>query len=93
VVHGGLLVIAELRARLAVTGPDDSLVCYLGANDQACTVDGWPNSKNEAGEIVPAKLLQAGKFNSPHGLAVDGDGNLYVAEFLIGGRFTKLVKC
>ena len=27
-----------------------------------------------------------------HGLAVDADGNLYVAEWLIGGRFVKLVK-
>jgi hypothetical protein len=36
--------------------------------------------------------LEAGKFNSPHGMAIDGEGNLYVAEWLIGGRFTKLAK-
>jgi hypothetical protein len=36
--------------------------------------------------------LEAGKFNSPHGMAIDGKGNLYVAEWLIGGRFTKLAK-
>ena len=93
VTQNGFLIIAELRARLAVTDMDDNLVCYLGANEAVCEVDGWPNNKNQNGEIVPSKLLQTGKFNSPHGLAVDSSGNLYVAEFLIGGRFTKLSKC
>jgi DNA-binding beta-propeller fold protein YncE len=45
---------------------------------------GWPN--------VPADRIVPGKFNSPHGLAVDRDGNLYVAEWLIGGRTVKLVR-
>ena len=43
-----------------------------------------------SGQIIPTSLLEAGKFNSPHGLAVDANGNLYVAEWLIGGRVTKL---
>ena len=30
------------------------------------------------------------EFNSPHSLATDTDGNLYVSEWLIGGRYTKL---
>jgi hypothetical protein len=30
--------------------------------------------------------------NSPHTLAVDSDGNVYVAEWLIGGRVTKLAR-
>jgi DNA-binding beta-propeller fold protein YncE len=93
VTQDGFLIIAELRARLAITDMDDNLVGYLGANEAVCGVDGWPNNKNENGEIMPTKLLQTGKFNSPHGLAVDSNGNLYVAEFLIGGRFTKLAKC
>ena len=90
--HGDLLVIAELRARLAILDADDQLVCYLGENEAVCQAEGWPNNKNEAGDIIPTKLLEAGKFNSPHGLAADADGNLYVAEWLVGGRFTKLVK-
>jgi hypothetical protein len=40
--------------------------------------------------MEPAHHLAAGVFNSPHSLAVDADGNLYVSEWLIGGRYTKL---
>ena len=90
VTHGDLMVVAELRARLAVLDRDDNLLCYLGDNEQVCTVDGWPNNRNDSGELVPTALLQPGKFNSPHGMAVDGHGNLYVAEWLIGGRLIKL---
>ena len=92
VLDRDLLVIAELRARLAILDANDQLVCYLGENEAVCQAEGWPNNKNEAGDIIPTKLLEAGKFNSPHGLAADADGNLYVAEWLVGGRFTKLVK-
>ena len=82
--HGDLLIVAELFARLAVLDVNDNLVCYLGANREVADVEGWPN--------VPADRIEPGKFNSPHGIAADAEGNLYVAEWLIGGRFTKLAK-
>ena len=92
VTHGDLMVVSELRARLAVLDKDDNLLCYLGENERVCSVDGWPNNRNANGELVPTNLLEPGKFNSPHGMAVDAQGNLYVAEWLIGGRFIKLEK-
>ena len=92
VTHGDLMVVADLRARLAVLDKDDNLLCYLGDNEPVCSVDGWPNNRNDSGELVPTALLQQGKFNSPHGMAVDAQGNLYVAEWLIGGRVIKLEK-
>ena len=62
----------------------------------------------EAGEIIAchqgeAKILVFDKDGNllrswdsglvdAHGIAADDDGNLYVAEWLIGGRITKLVK-
>jgi hypothetical protein len=90
--YGEYLIVGELHARLTVCDGDDRLVAYLGRNDEVCTVDGWPNVKDEAGRLVRSHLLVPGKFNSPHGMAVDADGNVYVAEWLIGGRFTKLAR-
>ena len=90
--YGDLLVIAELRASVKILDAADRLVCDLGNNEAVCEVDGWPNNQNERGEVVPTTLLERGRFNSPHGVAADADGNLFVVEWLIGGRYTKLAK-
>ena len=92
VTYGDVMVIGELNASLVVVDAEDRFVCSLGENEAVCETDGWPNSKDENGEFVRSVLLEAGKFNSPHGMTVDAEGNLYVAEFLIGGRYTKLTK-
>lgn len=81
-VSGDRLIIPELRARVAVLDRQDRLIGYLGENEAVCDVPGWPNH--------PAALIHPGKFNSPHGIATDEAGNLYVAEWIIGGRVTKL---
>ena len=85
-----VLVVAELRARLALLDSDDQLICYLGADDAASDRPGWPNARDEAGQPIRPAGIVPGKFNSPHGLAADPAGNVYVAEWLIGGRYTRL---
>ena len=55
-------------------------------------IPGWPNNLDDNGNPVRSRVLQTGKFNSPHGIATDNDGNIYSGEWLIGGRYTKLVK-
>ena len=93
-IHNEYLVVAELRARIVVLDANDELVVALGENEETCDRPGWPNSLDDSGDpamLVRNKFLEAGKFSSPHGLSVDADGNLYVAEWLIGGRMTKLL--
>jgi hypothetical protein len=90
--HGDRMIVAELRSRLTVLDLNDNFVCYLGENESVFDREGWPNAKDASGSSVRPKDLTPGKFNSPHGVASDRDGNLYVPEWLIGGRFTKLVK-
>jgi len=89
-VSQGCLVVAELEARLAVLGPDDELLGYLGADDTVADRAGFPNQLG--GDELPQRPagLRPGYFNSPHGLVADQLGNLYVTEFVIGGRVVKL---
>lgn len=92
---GDVLVVAELYARLAVLDTDDHLLGYLGADP---TIDdrhgwpqrpGWPNILTPDGHAQAPHLPVPDQFNSPHAVAVDADGNLYISEWLIGGRYTK----
>jgi sugar lactone lactonase YvrE len=84
-VHrNGVIYVPELYARLAILDDREKLITYIGENETACKSAAWPNLP--AGQILP------GKFNSPHGMAVDSAGNLYVAEWIVGGRVTKLAR-
>lgn len=81
-IKDDLLYIPELCARLAVLDKNDNLLFYLGQNEQTCSIPGWPDH--------PKELLEKGKYNSPHYLALDKRNNIFVAEWILGGRITKL---
>jgi DNA-binding beta-propeller fold protein YncE len=84
-VHrNGIIYVPELFARVAILDENDKLITYLGDNSPAQKSAGWPN--------LPADQIRPGLFNSPHGMAADDAGNLYVAEWIIGGRVTKLAR-
>jgi len=84
-VHrNGVIYCPELYGRLAVIDANDKLITYLGDQPGIEKVQGWPN--------LPAAQIHAGKFNSPHGMAVAPNGDLYVGEWIVGGRVTKLVR-
>ena len=79
------LVIVEHRAgRLTVIDSSNQLVCYLGENPGVENLPNYPN--------VSHADLVIGKFNSPHGLTSDHAGNLYIREWITGGRTIKLAR-
>lgn len=82
--YGDGLLVPELFATVTIIDADDKSICDLGSNASVCKIEGWPNHD--------VSLIQAGRFNSPHGAAADADGNIYVVEWIIGGRITKLEK-
>ena len=91
---GDLLVVAELYGRVTVLDPEDQLLGYIGGDPAAAqgwpTRPGWPNALADDGHTEIPHLPRHDRFNSPHAVAADADGNLYVSEWLLGGRYTKL---
>jgi DNA-binding beta-propeller fold protein YncE len=82
VIDGDTVVIPELLGRVTVLDADDKLLYHLGENERAGKDKDpeWPNTN----PVVP------GKFNSPHGAALDASGNIFVVEWRKGGRVIKL---
>ena len=81
---GENMVVVELRARLTILDAADGLVRYLGDNPDISDADNWPD--------VSQDLIEPGNFNSPHSVTSDSEGNLYISEFITGGRITKLAR-
>lgn len=84
ITHGDYLLIPELIPRIVVLDRDDRPKTTIGDNDGGFHIDGWPNA--------PVAGVHAGKFNAPHGIAANKRGDLFVVEWMIGGRITKLEK-
>lgn len=92
VAVGDRLVLTDFTAgRVTVLTRDGELVEHLCASERSPEEDAWPNTRDGDGNIVRPKTTP-GVFNSPHTLAADDDGDVYVTEWLIGGRVTKLAR-
>jgi hypothetical protein len=86
------MVVTDFTAgRLTILTRDGELVEHLFASGRSPDEDAWPNTRDADGTIVRPPL-EPGVVNSPHTLAADRDGNLYLTEWLIGGRLTKLAR-
>ncbi len=77
------IYLPDLNSRVTILNKDDKLITHLGEHD-AYKQKGWPNL--DKADLIP------GKFNSPHGICVDSNGDIYLAEWIIYGRITKLIR-
>lgn len=87
---GDLLIVTELRGSIVVFNGEDKFVGRLGGPHREDS-DVWPNALDKLGNTIRPPFLSPGHFNSPHGVACDSSGNVYVSEWLIGGRIVRLV--
>jgi len=89
---GEFLVVVEFTPpRLTILDGKDRLVGYLAEGPVIIDRPGWPNELDSEGK-TRRPSLRPGQLNSPHTVAVDSNGSLYVSEYLIGGRMPKLQK-
>jgi DNA-binding beta-propeller fold protein YncE len=79
---GKTMVVPDLFGAVTVLDEHDAVVGHLGEQRDVVKQEGWPD--------LPAEKIVAGKFNSPHGAVVDRQGNIYVVEWIAGGRITRL---
>ncbi len=80
VIHGDLAVVGEIEGRVSMLDKEGNRVATLGANETP--------GEFATNQVEPAKW-RVGVFNAPHGVDVDADGNLYVAEYSVHGRVLK----
>ena len=84
--QGDLLLVPELQARITLLGPDNAVVARLGDDEQ------WRKTvlaeKNKL-RTQPDRW-EAGRFVHPHDACFDGEGNILVAEWVKGGRVSRL---
>jgi hypothetical protein len=78
---GEYLIVPELVAGLTILDAADRPAATLGFQPGADGQEGWPNER---------RWVREGLFNSPHCAAADAAGNIYVVEWITGGRVTKL---
>ncbi|RCS43268.1 peptidase [Bremerella cremea] len=87
-VRGEVMLVGELDSRLTLLDKDNNVLTYLD-DDPA-----WRKHVNANGRKVRQQRDQwvAGKFVHPHGATFDADGNIYLAEWVVGGRVSLLQK-
>ena len=82
-ILGDDVAVAELKARVTILDKTGTPVAFLGDN---------PNKAQWANFKVPPQEQKLGIFTAPHGLSFDKAGNLYVQDWNVSGRVTKLTK-
>lgn len=90
-IHGDLLLIPDLFARVTLLDRENKLITHLGY-DQKWTdeVLGMVDGKPTFPVKVDPKRWQAGRFMHPHDACFDHAGNIFVVEWVPNGRVSFL---
>ena len=82
-IRGDHAVFPELQGRATVLDRSGRIVAQVGDN---------PNEKQRANYGLPPDQWKEGICNSPHGAAIDKDGNLLIAEWSQFGHLHKFAR-
>ncbi|QDU12056.1 peptidase [Gimesia aquarii] len=86
-IRGDLMVVSDLHARVTLFDKNNKVITHLGYNQD------WTNQVLDGFKVrKQPRLWKAGRFIHPHDACFDGDGNLFVTEWVSVGRVSKLKK-
>jgi DNA-binding beta-propeller fold protein YncE len=89
--HKGDMIIPDLYGRVTILDKNDQLIMHLG-DSAPFDLPGTPNEHIPDWPNLPRERQSPGQFIAPHAACVDSRGDIYVGEWVLGGRLTKLVK-
>ncbi len=81
--RGSVLLVPELEARVTLLDASNRVITHLGED---------PSGRWSTLRTLPRERFPAGKFVCPHAACFDGEGNIFVVEWVEAGRVTKLRK-
>lgn len=87
-VQGDMMLVPDLHARVTLLDKANKVVAQFGDDEK------WRASVlgNRMAMRSKRDQWQSGKFVHPHDACFDKDGNIFVAEWVVTGRVTKLVR-
>jgi hypothetical protein len=85
-IRGDVLLVPDLHARVSLLDKENHVIAHLGY-DEAWTKEVLADDFKMRRE--PARW-QPGRFVHPHDACFDREGNIYVVEWVLTGRVTKL---
>jgi hypothetical protein len=80
------LLVPELLGRVSILDQDNTVVAQLGNDRDRMLADQKHTIRSDAAQ------WHQGKFVHPHDACFDAAGNIYVAEWVHGGRLSKLTR-
>jgi hypothetical protein len=92
-IQGDIMLVPDLHARVSLFDKDNQVITHLG-DDLAWReqVLAKPQSGKGFKMRADSDRWLPGKFVHPHDACFDADGNIFVVEWVVGGRVTKLRK-
>ena len=90
--RGDVLLVPDLHARVSLFGKDNAPIVHLGEDEAWRKQVVGSLDKGKTPVRTQPKSWPAGKFIHPHDACFDKDGNIFVVEWVQGGRVTFLKK-
>ncbi len=90
-IQGDIMLVPDLHARVTLLDKNNAVITQLG-DDPAWREQVLAKGKGIVAMRTTPERWQPGKFVHPHDACFDKDGNIFVVEWVVGGRVTKLRK-